>query len=136
VIASCWLFGYTYVSNLRDIGDRVLADADPGTRRDTQRPQLIFSRGAAAIPDRTAGEAQSSRCAYTLAASAVLLTRKPPIRRPVRSSILMYDVNVDTANGPPARLGPARCVHRGSVSSVRSALIAQPGAAQDESCSA
>ena len=130
VVGLLLVVGYTYRFELRDVGDRVMAELMPGH---AARPRPHASRscaGAAAI-SRSAAQVNGARVAMVLdtGASAVVLTQEAAKAAGLPLEVLTYTVNVDTANGR-TRAAPVtldRIAVGGIVERSVPALIAQPG---------
>ena len=129
VIALLLVVGYTYRYDLRDIGDRILAELMPGR---------AATRGAAVEVARTRGgefqitaQINGARIAMVLdtGASAVVLTQEAAKAAGLPLEMLAYDVGIDTANGRTR--AAAVTLDRISIGSIVEravpALIAQPG---------
>jgi aspartyl protease family protein len=122
--------GYTYRMELRDVGDRVLAEFVPGraASRGVRTVEIVRGRsGDFQIATRVNG-ARASMVLDT-GASAVVLTQEAAKAAGLPLEVLAYNVTVDTANGRTRaaavtldRLAVGNIVER-SVP----ALIAQPG---------
>jgi aspartyl protease family protein len=129
VIALLLLLGYTYRFELRDVGERVLAELVPG--RVASRGQTVeLARGPGGSFFVTA-HINGARVSTVLdtGASAVVLTQEAAKAAGLPLEVLNYSVNVDTANGR-ARAAPVtldRVAVGGIVERAVPALIAQPG---------
>jgi aspartyl protease family protein len=121
--------GYSYRFELRDIGDRVLAELVPGH---------VVSQGRTVAVARTSGgdfavnatiNGASVAMVLDTGASSVVLTRDDARAAGLPIEVLDYPVNIDTANGR-ARAAPVR-LDRIAVGSLVEhsvdALVAQPG---------
>jgi aspartyl protease family protein len=128
-IALVLLIGYTYRLELREIGDRVLAELIPG-RPSTQRRVVEIARGRAG-DFSVAVQINGARIPMVLdsGASAVVLTQEAAKAAGLPLEVLHYDINVDTANGHAraASVTIDRIVIGGIVERSVAALIAQPG---------
>jgi aspartyl protease family protein len=129
VVAVVLALGYTYRFELREVGDRVLAELIPGH---------VAARARTVEVSRTntgdfsiAAQINGSRVSMVLdtGASSVVLTRDDAKAAGLPLEVLTYSVNIDTANGR-ARAAPVT-LDRVAVGSLveRSvpALVAQPG---------
>src|SRR5215212_1820527 len=129
VIGLLLAVGYTYRHDLRDIGERVLAELLPG--------RAVSRGGVVEIARGNRGEFQvtaqinGARVAtvYDTGASAVVLTQEAAKAAGLPLDFLNYSVPVETANGR-ARAAPVT-LDRIAIGSIVErnvpALIAQPG---------
>ena len=103
--ARCWLLGYTYRFELRDVGDRVLAELIPGPAA-TRGRTVEIARGAGGSFSVTIA-VNGARVAMVLdtGATAVVLTQEAAKAAGLPLEVLNYSVNVETANGR-ARAAP------------------------------
>src|SRR4051794_32396166 len=121
--------GYTYRHDLRDIGDRVLAELMPG-RAISRGNAVEIARGQRGEFQVNA-EINGARVAtvYDTGASAVVLTQEAAKAAGLPLDFLNYSVPVETANGR-ARAAPVT-LDRIRVGGIEEravpALIAQPG---------
>jgi aspartyl protease family protein len=122
--------GYTYRMELRDVGDRVLAELVPGRAASRGVRTVEITRGRAGdfqVAVQVNGAAQSM--VLDTGASAVVLTQEAAKAAGLPLEVLAYNVNVDTANGRTR--AAAVTLDRIAVGNIveRSvpALIAQPG---------
>jgi aspartyl protease family protein len=122
--------GYTYRMELRDVGERVLAEIVPGraATRGVRTVELVRGRGGDFQVSAQINGARSSMVLDT-GASAVVLTQETAKAAGLPLEVLAYNVNVDTANGRTR--AAAVTLDRIAVGNIveRSvpALIAQPG---------
>lgn len=96
VIVACILVGYTYRSEVREVGERVLAQVVPGYRG--RVAELARGRsGEFPVTTRVNG----ARIAMILdtGASAVLLTQEAARAAGLPIEVLNYSVSLETANG-------------------------------------
>jgi aspartyl protease family protein len=128
-IALLLAVGYTYRFELRDVGDRVLAEFVPGRAAGRGRNvEIARGRGGSfAVITRVNG----ARVEMVLdtGASAVVLTHDAAKAAGLPLEVLAYSVAVDTANGR-TRAAPVtldRIAVGGIVERAVPALIAQPG---------
>jgi aspartyl protease family protein len=121
---------YTYRMELRDVGDRVLAEFVPGRAASRGIRTVEIVRGRTG-DFQVAAQVNGARANMVLdtGASAVVLTQEAAKAAGLPLEVLAYNVNVDTANGRTRaaavtldRLAVGNIVER-SVP----ALIAQPG---------
>jgi len=129
VIGLVLALGYTYRFDLRDIGDRMMAELMPG-RAATRNGAVEISRGRGGeFQIATLVNGASIPMVLDTGASAVVLTQEAARAAGLPLAMLTYDVNVETANGR-ARAASVT-LDRVTVGSIveRSvpALIAQPG---------
>ena len=122
--------GYTYRMELRDVGERVLAEIVPGraATRGVRTVELVRGRRGDFQVSAQINGARSSMVLDT-GASAVVLTQETAKAAGLPLEVLAYNVNVDTANGRTR--AAAVTLDRIAVGNIveRSvpALIAQPG---------
>jgi aspartyl protease family protein len=124
------IVGYTYRAELRDVSERVMAELMPGrvANRGPRTVEIVRGRGG---DFQVSAQINGVRIPMVLdtGASAVVLTQEAAKAAGLPVEVLVYDVNVDTANGRTRaasvtldRIGVGDVVER-SVP----ALIAQPG---------
>jgi aspartyl protease family protein len=121
--------GYTYRMELRDAGERVLAEFMPGraANRGVRTVEIVRRGGEFQI----AAQLNGARASMVLdtGASAVVLTQEAAKAAGLPLEVLSYNVSVDTANGRTR--AAAVTLDRVAVGNIveRSvpALIAQPG---------
>jgi aspartyl protease family protein len=129
VIAFVLVLGYTYRFELRDLGDRVLAELVPG--RAAGRGRTVELARATTGDFRIGTEVNGVRVAMVLdtGASSVVLTHDAAKAAGLPTEFIKYSVNVETANGhtlaAPVTLD--RIAIGGIVEREVAALIAQPG---------
>jgi aspartyl protease family protein len=124
------VLGYTYRMELRDVGDRILAEFVPGraANRGIRTVEIARGRGG---DFQVAASINGARTTMVLdtGASAVVLTQEAAKAAGLPLEVLAYNVNVDTANGRTR--AAAVTLDRVAVGNIveRSvpALIAQPG---------
>jgi aspartyl protease family protein len=123
------LVGYTYRSDLRAIGDRVMAEVMPGWP--AQKGNVVEIARGRGGDFAVRAEVNGARVSMVLdsGASAVVLTQEAAKAAGLPLEVLQYSTNVETANGR-ARVAPVT-LDRLTVGDIveRSvpALIAQPG---------
>jgi aspartyl protease family protein len=128
-IATLLALGYTYRFELRDVGERVLAEFVPG-RAASRGRTVEIARGSGGSFSVTT-QVNGARVAMVLdtGASAVVLTQEAAKAAGLPLEVLNYSVNVDTANGR-TRAAPVT-LDRVSIGGITErsvpALIAQPG---------
>jgi aspartyl protease family protein len=129
VIAFVLVLGYTYRFEVRDLGDRVLAELVPG--RAAGRGRTVELARANTGDFRVGTEVNGVRVAMVLdtGASSVVLTHDAAKAAGLPTEFIKYSVNVETANGhtlaAPVTLD--RIAIGGIVEREVAALIAQPG---------
>jgi aspartyl protease family protein len=129
VVAVLLMVGYTYRLDLREVGDRVLAEVIPG--RPAARGKTVEIARSRGGEFTVAVQINGVRVPMTLdtGASSVVLTQEAAKAAGLPLEVLSYSVNVETANGR-ARAAPVT-IDRLAVGNIveRSipALIAQPG---------
>lgn len=129
VIVLLLALGYTYRFELREVGDRMLAELIPGRAATRGRTVEIARGGGGGFSVAT--QVNGARVAMVLdtGASAVVLTQEAAKAAGLPLEVLNYSVSVDTANGR-ARAAPVT-LDRLSVGGITErsvpALIAQPG---------
>jgi aspartyl protease family protein len=122
--------GYTYRMELRDVGDRVLAEFVPGraASRGVRTVEIVRGRSG---DFQVATQVNGARANMVLdtGASAVVLTQEAAKAAGLPLEVLSYNVSVETANGRTR--AAAVTLDRLAVGNIieRSvpALIAQPG---------
>ena len=130
VIGFVLAFIYTYRTELRAVGDRVLSELIPGRAavRGARSVEIMRGRGG---DFQVAAKVNGSRVAMVLdtGASAVVLTQEAAKTAGLPLEVLSYSVSVDTANGR-TRAAPVtldRLAVGDIVERAVPALIAQPG---------
>ena len=122
--------GYTYRMELRDVGNRILAEFIPGraVSRGVRTVEIVRGRAGDFQVSAQVNGARSNMVLDT-GASAVVLTQEAAKAAGLPLEVLAYNVNVDTANGRTR--AAAVTLDRLAVGDIveRSvpALIAQPG---------
>src|SRR5262249_51335443 len=129
VVALLLAVGYTYRGDLRDIGERVMAELIPG-RAASFGPTVEIAR-ARGGEFHVAAQVKAARVATGPApgASAVVLTQEAAKAAGLPLEVLSYTVNIETANGRTRAASVT--LDRIAVGSITErsvpALIAQPG---------
>jgi len=121
--------GYTYRHDLRDIGDRVLAELMPG-RAASRGGAVEISRGRGGeFTVNTKVNGATIAMILDTGASSVVLTQEAAKAAGLPLEMLSYSVNVDTANGRTraASVTLERVAVGSIVEKSVPALIAQPG---------
>ncbi len=128
-LALILVVGYSYRFELRDVGDRVMAELVPGH---------VITRGRTVEVARTVNgdfdvtaQINGARVAMVLdtGASSVVLTREDAKAAGLPLEVLAYTTNIETANGR-TRAAPVtldRLAIGGLVEHSVAALVAQPG---------
>ena len=129
-IGGALLVGYTYRSDLRAIGDRVIAELVPGWA--AQKGNVVEIARGSGGDFSVRVQVNGARVSMVLdsGASAVVLTQEAAKAAGLPLEVLQYTTNVDTANGR-ARVAPVtldRITIGNIVERSVPALIAQPGA--------
>jgi len=129
VVALLLAAAYSYRAELRDVGDRVLAELIPG--RPAVRGLVVEIARGRGGEFQVATQVNGSHAPMVLdtGASTVVLTQEAAKAAGLPLEVLAYNVNIDTANGRTRaaavtldRLAVGSIVERGVP-----ALIAQPG---------
>ena len=129
VIGLLLAVGYTYRFDLRDVGDRVLAELIPG-RAATRNGAVEISRGRGGeFQIATQVNGASVPMVLDTGASSVVLTQEAAKAAGLPLAMLTYDVTVDTANGRAraASVTLDRVTVGSIVERAVPALVAQPG---------
>ena len=130
VIVLALLLAYTYRSELRDVGERVLAQFVPG--RAVSRGRTVEIARGSGGSFALATQVNGARILMVLdtGASSVVLTQEAARAAGLPLEILNYSVSVETANGR-ARAAPVM-LDRVSIGTITersvAALVAQGGA--------
>jgi aspartyl protease family protein len=129
VLGLLLVVGYSYRFELRDVGDRVIAELMPGhVASHGRRVEVVRGHGG----DFAVGaHINGARVPMVLdtGASSVVLTQEAAKAAGLPLEVLVYNVNVDTANGR-ARAAPVtldRLAVGGLTERAVPALVAQPG---------
>jgi aspartyl protease family protein len=121
--------GYTYRHDLRQVGDRIIAELVPG-RAATRGHTVEFAR-ARSGEFQVSADINGARIATVLdtGASAVVLTQEAAKAAGLPIEVLNYTVNVETANGRTraAAVTLDRLAVGAIVERAVPALVAQPG---------
>jgi aspartyl protease family protein len=129
VIGLLLAIGYTYRYDLRDVGDRVLAELVPGHAA-TRNGAVEISRGRGGeFQIATQVNGASISMVLDTGASSVVLTQEAAKAAGLPLAMLTYDVNVETANGRAraASVTLDRITVGSIVERAVPALVAQPG---------
>jgi aspartyl protease family protein len=129
VVAMLLAVGYTYRFDLRDMGERVMAEFLPG--RAASRGTAVEIARARGGEFQIGAQVNDARLAMVLdtGASAVVLTQEAAKAAGLPIEVLSYDVTVETANGRTraASVTLDRLAVGSIVERAVPALIAQPG---------
>jgi aspartyl protease family protein len=129
LVALLLVLAYTYRFELRDVGDRVMAELAPGQAAGSGRT-VELSRGRSG-EFQIATKVNGARLAMVLdtGASAVVLTHEAAKAAGLPLEMIRYSVNVETANGraQAAAVTLDRLAIGGIVERSVPALIAPPG---------
>ena len=130
VIGAALLVGYTYRTDLRALGDRVMAELVPGWA--AQKGNVVEIARGRGGDFSVRAQVNGARVSMMLdsGASSVVLTQEAAKAAGLPLEVLQYTTNVDTANGR-ARVAPVtldRITIGNIVERSVPALIAQPGA--------
>ena len=129
VIALVLVVGYTYRFELRDVGERVMAEVVPGYAATRGRTVEIARGQTGNFAIRTRVNGARVPMVLDTGASSVVLTHEAAKAAGLPLEMVTYTVSVDTANGR-TRAAPVtldRIAIGGLVERSVSALIAQPG---------
>jgi aspartyl protease family protein len=123
------LVGYTYRSDLRAVGDRVMAEVMPGWP--AQKGNIVEIARSRGGDFAVRAQVNGARVSMVLdsGASAVVLTQEAAKAAGLPLEVLQYSTNVETANGR-TRVAPVtldRLMVGDIVERSVPALIAQPG---------
>ena len=122
--------GYTYRFDLRDVGERVMAELIPGRAAATRNGAVEISRGRSGeFQIATLVNGANVPMVLDTGASAVVLTQEAAKAAGLPLAMLTYDVQVETANGRAraASVTLDRIAVGSIVERAVPALIAQPG---------
>jgi aspartyl protease family protein len=121
--------GYAYRFDLRDVGERVLAELIPGYARSKANVVELARGSAGGFPVRAQINGARIPMVLDTGASAVVLTQEAAKAAGLPLEVLTYNVNVDTANGRTraALVTLDKLAIGGIVERSVPALIAQPG---------
>jgi aspartyl protease family protein len=128
-LALVLVIGYSYRFELRDVGDRVMAELLPG--HVVARGRSVEVARAASGDFAIIAQINGARVSMVLdtGASSVVLTRDDAKAAGLPLEVLSYSANIDTANGrtfaAPVTLD--RVAVGGLVEHSIAALVAQPG---------
>lgn len=129
VIGLALVVAYAYRFELKEVGDRVLAELVPG--RVVGRGHTVEIARTANGEFQVATEVNGVRVPMVLdtGASSVMLTREAAIAAGLPAEMIRYTVHVETANGraQAAAVTIDRVAIGGIVERAVPALIAQPG---------
>jgi aspartyl protease family protein len=121
--------GYSYRTELRDVGDRVLTQLVPGRPATRGRTVEIARTSSGSFSVTTQVNGVRVPMVLDTGATAVVLTYEAAKAAGLPLEVIAYTVNVDTANGR-TRAAPVtldRVAIGGIIERAVPALIAQPG---------
>ncbi len=129
IVALVLVAGYAYRFELKDAGDRIMAELVPG--RAIARGHTVEVARASSGDFQIATEVNGARVPMVLdtGASSVMLTRDAAIAAGLPVEMIKYTVNIETANGRTQAAAATldRITIGGIVERSVPALIAQPG---------
>jgi clan AA aspartic protease (TIGR02281 family) len=129
VVTLMLVAGYTYRFELKDIGDRTMAQLVPG--RASARGHVVEVARARSGDFYINAKVNGARVpmVFDTGASSVMLTRDAAIAAGLPDEMIKYTVNIDTANGRAHAAAAVidRITVGGIVERSVPALIAQPG---------
>ena len=129
VIGLMLVLGYTYRFDLKDIGDRVMAELMPGRAASKGRVVELARGNAGDFQISTEVNGKPVPMVLDTGASTVVLTNEAAKAAGLPLEMIKYTVNVDTANGRTraASVTLDRIAVGGIVERSVPALVAQPG---------
>jgi aspartyl protease family protein len=129
VVALLLAAGYSYRAELREVGDRVLAELVPGHPAVRGLTVEIARGGSGGFQVTTHVNGARVPMLLDTGASAVVLTHDAAKAAGLPTDFLSYSINIDTANGRTraASITLDRIVVGSIIERSVSALIAQPG---------
>jgi aspartyl protease family protein len=130
VISLALVLGYTYRFELKDIGDRVMAELMPGRAVSKGRVVELSRGNTGDFQISTEVNRRTVPMILDTGASTVVLTNEAARAAGLPIEMIKYTVNVDTANGRTraAAVTLDRIAVGGIVERSVPALVAQPGA--------
>jgi aspartyl protease family protein len=130
IIGLALVLGYTYRFELRDIGDRVMAELMPGRAMSRGRVVELSRGNTGDFQISTEVNGRAVPMILDTGASTVVLTHEAARAAGLPVEMIKYTVNVDTANGRTraASVTLDRIAIGGIVERSVPALVAQPGA--------
>lgn len=129
VIGLMLVLGYTYRFDLKDIGDRVMAELMPGRAASKGRIVELARGNGGDFQISTEVNGKTVPMVLDTGASTVVLTNEAAKAAGLPLEMIKYTVNVDTANGRTraASVTLDRIAVGGIVERSVPALVAQPG---------
>lgn len=129
VIGLMLVLGYTYRFDLKDIGDRVMAELMPGRAASKGRVVELARGNGGDFQISTEVNGKTVPMVLDTGASTVVLTNEAAKAAGLPLEMIKYTVNVDTANGRTraASVTLDRIAVGGIVERSVPALVAQPG---------
>jgi aspartyl protease family protein len=130
IIGLALVLGYTYRFELKDIGDRVMAELMPGRAMSRGRVVELSRGNTGDFQISTEVNGRAVPMILDTGASTVVLTHEAARAAGLPVEMIKYTVNVDTANGRTraASVTLDRIAIGGIVERSVPALVAQPGA--------
>ena len=129
VVALVLAVGYTYRFEMKDTGNRILAELVPGHAAARGRTVELARTGAGDFHIATQVNGARVPMVLDTGASSVMLTRDAAIAAGLPVEMIKYNVNIETANGRTYAAAATidRIAVGGIVERAVPALIAQPG---------
>ena len=129
VISLALVLGYTYRFDLKDIGNRVMAELMPGRAASKGRMVELARGNTGDFQISTEVNGKALPMVLDTGASTVVLTNEAAKAAGLPLEMIKYTVNVDTANGRTraASVTLDRVAIGGIVERSVPALVAQPG---------
>jgi len=129
VVALVLVAGYTYRFELRDAGDRIMAELIPGRAAARGRTVEVARAGTGDFQITTEVNGARIPMVFDTGASSVMLTRDAAVAAGLPVEMIKYTVNIETANGRAHAAAAIidRIAVGGIVERAVPALIAQPG---------
>ena len=129
VVALALAVGYTYRFEMKDAGNRILAELVPGHAVARGRTVELARTGAGDFHIATQVNGARVPMVLDTGASSVMLTRDAAIAAGLPVEMIKYNVNIETANGRTYAAAATidRIAVGGIVERAVPALIAQPG---------
>ncbi len=129
IVALLLVAGYTYRFELREVGDRLMAELVPGHAAARGRSVEIARAGGGDFQIATQVNGAGVPMVLDTGASTVMLTRDAAVAAGLPVEMIKYNVNIETANGraQAAAVTLDRVAIGNIVERAVPALIAQPG---------
>jgi aspartyl protease family protein len=128
-VALALVAGYTFRFELKDVGDRIMAELVPGRAATRGRTVELARAGSGEFQIATQVNGVRVPMVLDTGASSVMLTRDAAIAAGLPVEMIKYTVNIETANGRAHAAAATidRIAVGGIVEHAVPALIAQPG---------